>query len=368
MKQRVYLIIMLCAVALSSMAQTIGEEMYIYRNSGQVNGFLPSEVLSIEYSDKDADGNTYSEIVTQLVNTVDSVYMIPLAEIDSISFITPKTEYKAGVINLSDELMPYVVCSSSEPLSIAFSSSIPSSIMPHVGDKLVTLEMNDKFPVGFIGKVTAVSGTQVVCSKVNLEDVFDFYRSVSSTYGYQEEDNAPRYSIRRVSSFGNKDFKLGTFTLNKSTELVSELFDSDNLPLKGDTQLAIGITPSFHIISTLIVNKEEGTYFNACITGDITLEESISIYGGIDWSKDFLDNEWVKAPVAPLTFFYVKPGLFIRASATVSASATWRQRFTMGAAFDFSTKKRSVIKPTCGGRLASSSFDIDGAIDGSVAV
>lgn len=366
MKRRFYLILLLVAVTLSGMAQTIGEEMYIYRSDGQVNGFLPDEVLSIEYSNTDADGNSYDEIVTQIVNTADSVYMIPLAEIDSVSFVTPKTEYKQGVINLSEQLMPYVV--SSTDLSITFSSSTPNDIMPRVGDKVVTLEMNDKFPVGFIGEVTAVNGTLLTCNKVSLEDVFNSYRAVSSTYGYQEGNMKPRYLSRRASSFGNKDFKLGTFTWSQSAELSLKLFGSDNLALKGGTQLSIGITPSFHVISTLIVNKEEGTYFSACITGDITLQESVSIYGGVEWSKDFLDKEWVRAPVAPLTFFYVKPGLFFRASATISTSATWTQRFTMGAAFDFSSKKRSAIKPTCGGRLASSSFDIEGAIDGSLAV
>lgn len=354
-------------MTLSGMAQTVGEEMYIYRNDGQVNGFLPDEVLSIEYSYMDAEGNSYDEIVTQIVNTADSVYMIPLAEIDSISFVTPKTEYKPGVINLSDQLLPYVVSSSDQ--SISFSGSTPSSIMPHVGDKLVTLEMNDKFPIGFVGEVIAISGNQVTCQKVSLEDVFDTYYGVSSTYGYQEDSYASRYSTHRaVDAYGNKDFRLGTFTWSQGAELNSKLFGSDKLALKYGTQLSIGITPSFHVISTLVVNKAEGTYFSACITGDMTFQETVSFCGGLEWSKDFLDTEWVKAPVAPLTYFYVKPGLFFRAAITASLNAVWTQRYTWGTAFDFSTKKRSVIKPSCGGRLASSSFDVEGALDGSVAV
>lgn len=369
MKQRLHLIILLAAVTLSGMAQTIGEAFYVYRNNGIINGFLPNEVQSIEFSYEDADGNTYDEIVTQIVNTADSVYMIPLAEIDSVSFVTPKTEYRPGVINLSEELMPYVVSSSTDPLSITFSSSTPASLMPSVGDKLVTVDMNEKFPAGFAGEVTAVSDGVVTCQLVSLEDVFKTFCSVSSTYGYQEGANASRFVSRRaIDSFGNKDFKLGTFTWSKSAELSRNLFGSDKLALKGGTQLSIGITPSFHVFSTLIVNAVEGTYFSASITGDMTFEESISVYGGIEWSQDFLDKEWVKAPVAPLTFFYVKPGLFFRAAATVSATATWMQQFTWGTAFDFSTKKRNVVKPTLGGRLASSSFDIEGAIDGSMAI
>lgn len=369
MKQRLYLILLLVVVTLSGMAQTVGEEMYIYRSDGQVNGFLPDDVQGIEFSYEDADGNTYDEIVTQIVNTADSVYKIPLADIDSISFVTPKTEYQPGVINLSDELMPYVVSSSDAPLSITFSNATPAGLMPKVGDKLVTVEMNEKFPAGFAGEVTAVSGGVVTCQLVSLEDIFKTFSSVSSTYGYQEGANANRLFTRRaIDSFGNKDFRLGTFTWSRSAELSVNLFGSDNLALKGGTQLSIGITPSFHVISTLIINDVEGTYFSACIKGDMTFEESVSVYGGIEWSQDFLDKEWVKAPVAPLTFFYVKPGLFFRAAATVSATAKWTQDYTWVTAFDFSTKKRNVIKPTLGGRLVSSSFDIEGAIDGSLAV
>ena len=365
--KRLYLIILLAAVAICGMAQNVGDVMYIYLHDGQVNGFLPDEIQSIEYSYTDVDGNWYDEIVTQIVNTADSVYQIPLAEIDSISFITPKTEYQPGVINLSDQLMPYVV--SSDELTITFSSSTPSSLIPRVGDKLVTLEMNEKFPAGFAGEVISVSGSQVTCKKVSLEEVFETYYGVSSTYGYQEGDNARLYdSHRAVNAFGNKDFKLGTFTWSRSSDLNSNIFGSSNLAMKGNAQLSIGITPTFHIVSTLIINKEEGTYFSACITGEMNFEEHLSAYGNVEWANDFLDNEWVKAPVAPLTYFYVKPGLFFRASATVSFSATFKQCYTFGAAFDFSSKKQSVIKPNCGGRLASSSSEVEGSIDGSVAV
>lgn len=362
--KRIPLIILLTAITLSGMAQTIGEAMYIYRNNGQINGFLTDEIQSIEYSYYDVDSIKYNEIVSQIVITADSIYQIPLAEIDSISFVTPQTEYQPDVINLSDQLMPYVV--SSNELSITFSGSTPSDMMPRVGDKLVTLEMNEKFPAGFAGEVVSVSGSQVECKLVGLEEVFETYYGVFSTYGYQEGEQA--ISRRTVNSFGNKDFKLSTFTWSQNAELSTKLFGSDNLALKGGTQLSVGITPTFHIVSTLIINKEEGTYFSACVTGDMTFQEQISVYGGVEWSNDFLDKEWIKAPIAPLLFFYVKPGLFFKASATVSASATLTQRYKFGTAFDFSSKKQSVIKPSCDGHLADSSFDFEGSIDGSLSV
>lgn len=88
--RRLFLITFIIAATLSSKAQTIGKEMYIYRNNGQVTGFLSEEVQSIGFSNRDSEGE-HNEYVTQLIYTNDSTYEIPLAEIDSISFVTPKT-------------------------------------------------------------------------------------------------------------------------------------------------------------------------------------------------------------------------------------------------------------------------------------
>ena len=57
--KRLHLIILLVAVTISGMAQNVGEAFYIYRNDGQFNAFFRDEVISMEYSYEDADGNTY---------------------------------------------------------------------------------------------------------------------------------------------------------------------------------------------------------------------------------------------------------------------------------------------------------------------
>lgn len=366
LKSLVLTAVALLAVILDTQAQNVGEAFYIYRNDGEINGFLRNEVDSISFSNYDADSVYYNDMVTQLVYTPDSLYCIPLAAIDSVSFVQPETVYKPGVINLSDKLMPYVIkCDS---LTITFSSSTPFELFPKVGDKLVTLEMNEMFPAGFAGEVINVRDYQVECRLVSLEKIFETLYSVTSVYGYQGQNEAHIGSApQRIESYGNKSFTLNTFTWSKSAELSAKLFGSDKLALKGGAQLSVSITPSFHVMSTLIINREEGTYFNACITGDITLQKSLGIYGGLEWSNDFLDKEWVKAPVAPLIYFYMKPGLFIRASATASFSATMTERYATALSFGFSTKGKNVLKPTCNGRLVSSLFDVEGAVDGSFA-
>ena len=96
MKRRIYLILLFLAVTLSGMAQNIGDAFYIYRNDGEFNAFFRDEVQSIEYSYEDADGNTYDEIVTQIVTTADSIYRIPIAAIDSIGFVQPSHSHGAA--------------------------------------------------------------------------------------------------------------------------------------------------------------------------------------------------------------------------------------------------------------------------------
>lgn len=105
--KKLFLTIIAAALTLSSVSQTIGEAFYIYRNDGQFNAFFRDEVQSIDYSYEDADGKTYDEIVTQVVTTADSVYKIPLAVIDSVSFVKPEATYKEDVTYLDASLFDY---------------------------------------------------------------------------------------------------------------------------------------------------------------------------------------------------------------------------------------------------------------------
>lgn len=353
-------------VVLTGKSQTIGEAFYIYRNDGAISGFVRSDVDSIVYSNYDADSIFYDEIVTQLIYTTDSVFCIPLAVIDSVSFFTPKTIYKPNVINLSDELMPYITgCNS---FTIMLNASTPQRLFPKVGDKLVTTEMNAIFPVGFAGEVTAVDGNQIICKDVRLEDVFDTYYNVSSVYGYVDtEESLSSKSLKTFDRKGDLDFRLNTFTIQQTTEISKNVKPNSDLALKGGTGFSVEITPALHIHTMLIISPDEGTYFDFRLSGTFNLKEKISLYGGIEWSHDFLDNYKIEEPVAPYVTFFFNPGLFLRANALASVSTVMEQEITFAATRDFSTKGRNVIKPSLGGHLASSNIHVEGCIDGSIA-
>ena len=356
-----------------------GEAIFVYQNNGKINAFLRSDIDSITHSCIDLDSLLHDEFVVQEVYTRDSVYRIPLEAIDSVSWYTPPTVYQPEVINISDDLMPYVL--NCDSMTITLAKNTPVSIIPQIGDKLVTLELNDLFPSGFMGEVIASEKTNdthvLQCKRTSLASIFKSYCSVSSVYGFQGSDEArmfrapgdledatdPADSIR-----GGRDFNLATYTISRSHEISRVLTPNDNLALSGGTELSVSITPQFHITTLLMVNERDGTYFNACVIGDFTIQEKASLYGGISYSRDFAEVTLPRIRIAPLINFFITPGLFFDASATASFSAVLSQRFTTATAFDFSTRGTSVIKPTCGGRLASAGMDVEGCVSGRVAL
>lgn len=200
MKHRLGLILLFAAVTLAGMAQTIGEAFYIYRNDGQFNAFYRGEVLSIEYSNYDADSVYYDEIVTQVVNTADSVYKIPLAAIDSVAFVQPETIVSDDVFPLTAEHSPYI--SDADTLKFSMLSSTPDALRPKVGNIVVATADCDAFAHGIIARVEQITNDgsyyRYECSKAYLEDVFE--QLVAYTNGRVEETGVGyRDAMRRVS-------------------------------------------------------------------------------------------------------------------------------------------------------------------------
>ena len=175
MKRKLYLIILLAAITLSGMAQTIGEAFYIYRNDGQFNAFFRDEVISIDYSYEDANGNTYDEIVTQIVNTADSVYVIPLAAIDSVGFVQPQAIINSNVYELTAKHSSYIL--QADTLSFVLKMNTPEELQPRVGSIVVSTYDCLSFPNGIMAKVISRSeqldGIYYNCNRVSLDDVYD---------------------------------------------------------------------------------------------------------------------------------------------------------------------------------------------------
>ena len=150
------LAVMLVGV-MPSKAQDTGDMIYVYQKNGGILPFVRSEISEFFYSFEDEDSVTHDEPVMQCIVMEDSIIRIPINNIDSVSFVTPSTVYQPGVIRIEQGLMDYVESCDDETSTIRLSAGTPSAIVPKVGDKLVTLEMNEKFEGGFAGVVSKVS-------------------------------------------------------------------------------------------------------------------------------------------------------------------------------------------------------------------
>jgi hypothetical protein len=82
-----FLFTLLLAVSSIAAGAQSGRAFYMYKHGGSIVAFTKSAIDSITYSNEDTDGNTYEDVVTQLIYAKDSLYKTPLSEIDSLSFM-----------------------------------------------------------------------------------------------------------------------------------------------------------------------------------------------------------------------------------------------------------------------------------------
>ena len=343
-------------------AQDTGDMIYVYQKNGDILPFMRSEIMEFCYSFEDEDSVTHEEPVMQCIVMEDSIIRIPIENIDSVSFVTPATVYQPGVIRLEQGLMDYV--ESCDSLTILFAANTPAALLPKVGDKLVTLEMNEKFPVGFAGVVSKVSGNIVECNAVGLEEIFKTYYNTTITEGHQGD--AARAAAGKTGD-GTK-ITLPTWSMDFGFEFSLKQIVNKDLAVKGGTKFEIALSPEFIVKTSYIVNEKQGTNLHVNIKGDYDLQETVGLYAGLEYAHDFLDKELVEVAVAPLTKFYIKPGMFFKAAVTASLAATMKQHYVSKTDFRFCSKNIGGTTLTNQVKLTSKERDIEATIDGSLAL
>ena len=309
--KRLYLILLLAVVTLSGMAQTIGEAFYIYRNDGQFNAFFRDEVDSIAYSHYDVDSVYYDENVTQLVYTADSLYRIPLAAIDSVGFVQPETVYKEDVVQLSGNLFDYLI--SADGLTLTFDALLPIGLTPQMGDKLVTTDITDKLPCGFVGQVRQVSSTSegvvVQCDSIGLGDaVTKFYGVYDIAVGDGGATRVRGPLKAQHSTSYPYDLPFGRTQL-PSIDISAFVTEKNIFDINYKNSLDIAFTPNIHIKVTRVIDDNPFLTFtnhtNLLVVTDADVEMDFDISGEAskDWKKSFLPKQdFIIPPGVPLYF------------------------------------------------------------------
>lgn len=326
MRRRLYLIMLLAAITLSGMAQNVGDALYVFRNDGEFHAFLSDEIESMEYSYEDAEGNVYDEVVTQVITTPDSVYKIPLAVIDSISFVRPETIYREDAIVIPDGLLDYVIAVDGKVLTL--SPSTPSSLLPKVGDKLVAFELSEKLPYGFLGQVKSItnrgSGIVLNCEYIKPEDVAKRFYGI---YKIGSDNNSSASPIHKAQKTGSyyESFHIGTKTF--PMEFSGTIFNKkDVLAFNAKAGGDYTITPDIDVTMTVAVDDFYAlSNMSFHIVTDFSSKEDIELVGEMSLEKK------IELFTIPVTFpigieFYFQGGFKLSGSGELALGVTYTQK------------------------------------------
>lgn len=185
------------------------DAFYIYRNDGNFDGFFFDEIVRMGYSKVGLDSLEYDVFVVQEIETADSLYRIPLAAIDSIGFQQPEIRLNPRFKNM-DELgiTPYITQTSGwSSARLGLSKSIPTHLLPQIGDVMATWDPSIHGGKGWVYKITGKSEPAPwldeddnsyyynVESIESVNDVFDQYITVEDI----GVDEANRVVRRRIA-------------------------------------------------------------------------------------------------------------------------------------------------------------------------
>ncbi|MBR6600333.1 MAG: hypothetical protein IKK87_00565 [Bacteroidaceae bacterium] len=206
--KRTLLSCMFCLTALLGLhAQSDNDAIYIYRNDGQFNAFFDAQVDSITCSHYDADSIWHSDWQMQVVHTSDSIYRIPLAVIDSVTFHPLEPVLNEKVFPLTPEHAPYIL--SADTLSFTMSSTTPNPLRPSLGNIVVASYDCMAFPDGIMALVVSVeetsSGILYLCESASMDDVYEqiLYHGICENPGA-----ATRFTGRADGILWDEDFQM----------------------------------------------------------------------------------------------------------------------------------------------------------------
>lgn len=282
--------------------------LYNYRNDGDFNAWLNIDIDSITYSCIDTLGVEHDDIVVQEVWTPDSLYRIPIESIDSIGFRAPKTIIKNDVFIIRESHIPYTI--DVDSLNIIFASTIPTTMIPSIGQVVVSETFDDPYGEGFVGRVVKINHLdntiEIICEDATLFDIYDQLIAVGKMESVSESpQNSYKKLPKRILGFDDVD-KSGEYT-----------FEIGKLTLKHNKfeWISAEYTPEIKFEYILYIHKEDPIHVKFLISGkhDFSLNVDYKVFEKL--STESKDEIWISD--VPLPYFYgfkpiFKIGLFYK--------------------------------------------------------
>lgn len=329
MKRTILSLVLLATVVCGATAQN--DAMYIYRNDGEFNAFLKADIDSIAQSHYDADSVLHADWQMQVVYTPDSIYRIPLATIDSVSFVTPEVIVNDKVFELTAAHDPYL--SECDTIRFTLSLDTPSEMCPSKGNIVVSAYDCLSFPDGIMARILSKtqdgSGIHYNCEKVGMEDVYDQLIFIGECY---VED--PQASSRRKAEV-TYEREIWNMSWSRTLE-------------KGGTTTTLEIGDAARMKVTVNIQIGKPMYFRLDLQND--LSSSIKFNAKSSFEKYF-EKELVKKvtlgriPI-PGTVLFITPKLglsgYFAEGATVSLDCNAHFNRTDKVSFTLQNKRWSV--------------------------
>ena len=329
---------LLCAVA-TVQAADVQNPMIVYRNDGQFNAFSTNDVDSITFSNISVDSVACSSVVTQIFWSGGVPFAVPVEATDSVAFTAPANRLQSGVTELSGELLSHLLrCE--DDYNLIFDTSLPKNLIPRTGDRLVTLDMTEKLPIGFIGEVNAVDSTpdhiRVNCDEIGLSDVYEtFFGSFNGNISNNgkdetsvdsEEDLSPMTVNRAISTTYDRTLNLPTFYREypfKSSWDVAEV-----LEIGSEGKFSFSVSPKLRIRSFILVESPFKMSSSTMVVADFTVNEKFaqSFSGSIEKRFPLIKKNVPIAAASALKLF-VDLGLALKVDGEFGADVSLTQQF-----------------------------------------
>jgi len=283
----IYVALLTLCGAMPATAQQRQDAMYIFRNDGVFNAFFFDDIESIDFSMVDTLGALHDEYVVQEIHALDSVYRIPLSAIDSVSFVTPETKYKDGVVKMEEQLKNYITAVDDMTLTLA--ANTPEHLLPVKGTKLSLLQVDDLFPYGFAGEVVSVNnsggGYTVVCDSADLAELFDFLVIKVAAHG-DNETNVKALDKPRRAEYELEPTHVDLTPVEGSLSLTSSFGFTDELSADIGASVGYKLKPSIDIRAFLYVGLLDGVQFTSTVRAQLDTEMSLDVSGSFTCHVD----------------------------------------------------------------------------------
>lgn len=203
--KRIYLLLFLILSSIS-----YGQDkFYVYMKDGNVRSFFCDEVDSITYSRLDAVGKLQPDFEVQKICLPDTIYTIPLSEIDSVSFKDPEVIFAKEVRFVSEDFLSNI--ENIQDSTLLLKGTISSSLLPLEGEVLIDTISERRF-IGKIVSLEKINDTWEV--KLTAPILTEIYEQLIFTEYFSLEENPLRANGVIGIKFGFNPGCYGSFSMS----------------------------------------------------------------------------------------------------------------------------------------------------------